>query len=192
MKKTVTISNRRSSATLIVEDFIATKGDILLMTAYGPTQEVRCFAQILGSKDGELEVYDGESRLARLNDAKSLQAMQLLHKPEYCYSALSITPCSTTTIIGENEEDCFNVFSRILDQSEFVHREWYRFVWEKVSTGIPAQVGKRICYLYSKSRIDEVVKGGLNYGGIAMPASTVDLTMNVIKNESAEREAGYA
>lgn len=181
MKKTVTISNKKSATTLIVEDFIDSPvgRDILLMTAYGPTQELRCFAQILGSKDGFLEITEGDNRILSINQAQCLQTMSIIHKPEHCYSALSIVPSTVSTIIGNSDEECYGIFSRILDQMEFVHRDWYRFVWDKVAISVTPQVGTRSCYIFTKSRIDEVVKGGLEYGGISMPAPTANLTMTV-------------
>ncbi len=181
MKKTISIQNKKASATLIVEDFIESLlgKDILFMTAYGPTQELRCFAQILGSKDGTLEINEGDTNVRRINNSQCLQTMAILQKPEHGYSALVITPTDCSTIIGTTEEECFAVFGRILDQSEFVHRDWYRFVWDQVVKKVDPAVGKRLCYQFRKAEITSSIQGGLQYGGITMPPATADLTLAV-------------
>ena len=123
MQPTISLMGQRASATIFCNNLILDNDRlIVLLSAYGPSQEVRAFAQILHDREAPLlEVPGKKSNRVALGGLVSL-----ISKMDNGYSGLYILPSKQRRlIIGNNREECFTIYSRILDQQQFVHRDWY-------------------------------------------------------------------
>jgi len=175
----ITISNDKASATvicrdLILDDSVAGARNLFYLTAYGPTQEIRAFAQILAMK-GSLECHGKEDRSINI---WSNHHLRVIPKMGEGYSGVYITPSSDSSfLIGSSKADCYQVFTRILDQREFVHRDWYEVLFNEVSTEIEPLVGNKRCWKFRGHELKPEIVNRLKYGGLKMPPATAHFTI---------------
>ncbi|MBT0663118.1 hypothetical protein KI809_02290 [Geobacter pelophilus] len=182
----ITISNDKASATvicrdLILDDSVPGARNLFYLTAYGPTQEIRAFAQILAIK-GSLECHGKEDRSTNI---WSNHPLRVIPKMGEGYSGAYITPSSDSSfLIGTSKADCYQVFTRILDQREFVHRDWYETLFNEVSMEIEPLVGNKRCWKFRTHELKSEIVNRLKYGGLKMPPATAHFTI-----EKEERHA---
>jgi len=175
----ITISNDKASATVICRDLILDESqpgarNLFYLTAYGPTQEIRAFAQILAMK-GSLEFHGKD--IKQLN-IWSNHPLRVIPKMGEGYSGIYITPSSNSSfLIGSSKADCYQVFTRILDQREFVHRDWYEALFNEVSTEIEPHVGNKRCWKFRDHELKSEIVNRLKYGGLKMPSATAYFTI---------------
>lgn len=175
----ITISNDKASATvicrdLILDDSVPGARNLFYLTAYGPTQEIRAFAQILAMK-GSLECHGKEDRLINI---WSNHPLRVIPKMGEGYSGVYITPSSDSSfLIGSSKADCYQVFTRILDQREFVHRDWYEALFNEVSMEIEPLVGNKRCWKFRAHELKSEIVNRLKYGGLKMPPATAHFTI---------------
>jgi len=178
MKK-ITIANDKASATVICQDLILDDSvpgarNIFYLNVYGPTQEIRAFAQILAMK-GALECHD--NTIGPIN-VWSSHPLRVIPKMGEGYSGAYITPSTDSSfLIGNSKEDCYQVFSRILDQREFVHRDWYEALFNEVSMEIEPLVGIKRCWKFRARELKSEIVNRLKYGGLKMPPATAHFTI---------------
>jgi len=170
----ITISNDKASATVIcrdlfLDDSVPGARNLFYLNAYGPTQEIRAFAQILAMK-GSLECHGKEDRSINI---WSNHPLRVIPKMGEGYSGVYITPSSDSSfLIGNSKEECYQVFTRILDQREFVHRDWYEALFNEVSTEIEPLVGNKRCWKFRAHELKSEIVNRLKYGGLKMPPAT--------------------
>lgn len=185
MKK-ITIANDKASASvicqdLILDDSVSGARNIFYLNIYGPTQDIRAFAQILAMK-GSLECH--ENAIGPIN-VWSSHPLRVIPKMGEGYSGAYVTPSSDSSfLIGNSKKDCYQVFSRILDQREFVHRDWYEVLFNEVSTEIEPLVGSKRCWKFRPRDLKSEIVNRLKYGGLTMPPATAHFTI-----EKEERRA---
>lgn len=175
----ITISNDKASATVICRDLILDDSEpgarnIFYLTAYGPTQEIRAFAQILAMK-GLLECHGKEGRPFNVWSKHPLRVMPKMGEG---YSGAYITPSiDSSYLVGSSKEDCYQVFTKILDQREFVHRDWYETLFNEVSMEIEPLVGNKRCWKFRSHELKSEIVNRLKYGGLKMPPATAHFTI---------------
>jgi hypothetical protein len=150
------------------------------MTAYGPSQEIRAFAQILS--DGGSRMETNEKTVNNLNYKGSLC---MIPKLDHCYSALYVIPNGIEILIGDSEEKCFGIYSRILDQKQFVHRDWYLSLFN-LAQEITPLIGSKRCFI-PVSNVEKLVIERIQIGEFEMPAPTAEICigMHLVGEEAA-------
>jgi hypothetical protein len=175
MQPTISLLGQRASATIFCNNLILDNDRLIVMlSAYGPSQEVRAFAQIL---------YDKEAPLLEIPGKKSNRIsvggpVSLIGKMDNGYSGLYILPDrQRRLIVGNNREECFTIYSRILDQQQFVHRDWYLPLFDMAELLVPL-IGNKICYRL-KENVPEEVRNRIRYGGFVFPEPTADISIEL-------------
>lgn len=174
MQPTISLLGLRASATIFSSNLILDDDRIILLSAFGPSQEVRAFAQIL---------YDREAPLLTFSDKKRERVaaggnVSLIGKMDNGYTGLYILPDrKRRLIVGNSRDECFGIYSRILDQQQFVHRDWYLPLFEMAEELTPA-IGNKKCYRYI-ANVPEEVRNRIKYGGFAFPKPTAGITVEV-------------
>lgn len=175
MQPTISILGKRASASIFCSNlFLKDDRHIAMMTAYGPTQEVRAFSQILCDNDPpQLKIPDHSDRRVRVGGP-----MRLISKMANGYSGLYILPDpESRLIIGNSQEECFAIYSRMLDQEQFVHRDWYQPLFDMAEELIP-EIGNKTIYRHIENVADEVKKL-IKYRGVYFPPPTADISVEV-------------
>ena len=164
---------------VVDRDYLVAEENVLvLLSAYGPSQEVRAFAQIL---------CDREAPLLKIPGRKGIRVspggpVSLICKMDNGYSGLYILPDrDRRLIIGNCRDECFAIYSRILDQQQFVHRDWYLPLFDLAERLVPL-IGEKMCYRL-KDNIPEEVTNRIRYGGFAFSAATASITVAVKKEK---------
>jgi hypothetical protein len=180
MQPAISLLGRRASATIFCGDLILEENRLIVyLSAYGPTQEVRAFAQIL---------CDREAPLLKIKGRKGMRVavggpMGLIGKMDNGYSGLYILPGQQRRlIVGNSREECFTIYSRILDQQHFVHRDWYRHLFDKTEEILPF-VGDRKCFRHIGNVPDEV-RSGIRDGSFVFPSPTAGIMVEVKKENT--------
>ena len=173
MSEIITLEGKRASATARVSNLIL-RGHVqaIYMTAYGPSQEIRAFAQILSDGGSRMEMNE-----KTVHNFTYKGSMRMIPKLENGYSALYIIPTGMDILIGDSQEKCFEIFSRILDQKQFVHRDWYLSLFN-LAQEITPLIGTMKCFVPVSNVEGEVLERVQN-GEFGMPAPTADLTIEI-------------
>lgn len=179
MPETVSIEGKRANATIFVSNLIKHGSQVIFLTAYGPTQEVRAFAQIL-SEGGDIETDKDRINGARLNGM-----MKVIPGLPNGYSGLYIIPTGNQYLVGDTDEECFGIFGRILDQAYFVHRDWYADL-ATLNARLEPMIGIKKCFIVAQDIVNEV-QGRVKYGAFKFPASTAQITLE--RKEEAQPSA---
>jgi len=176
MPQTISINGKRANATIFASNLIRHTSSVIFLTAYGPTQEVRAFAQIL------LEGGDIESDACNITGVSLGGIMKVIPGMPNGYSGLYVIPAGNKYIVGDTDEDCFNILSRVLDQAYFVHRDWYKEV-TGLNARLDPKIGTKKCYIMVDN-LEEEVRNRVKYGSLKFPVSTATLTIE--KQEEAK------
>lgn len=175
MQPTISLLGQRASASIFCSNLILDSDRlIVLLSGYGPSQEIRAFAQIL---------HDRESPLLEIPDKKSKRVavggtVSLIGRMDNGYTGLYILPDpKRRLIVGNSREECFTIYSRILDQQQFVHRDWYLPLFDMAELLIP-QIGYKMCYRLIEN-VPEEVRNRIRYGGFAFPEPTATIAVEV-------------
>jgi len=186
MPHTLSITGKKATATVFASNLIIDNCDLIFLTAYGPTQEIRAFAQILLEGGNMIEVTspDGSKDAKRANVAGKLSMIPQL---DHGYTAMYVFPTGMKYIVGDSEEICAAVMARILDQGYFVHRDWYSEIRKLASELIPV-VGDKKC-LVMPDGIEAEVKERISKGLFRFPATTADLTVETEQDKKAKASA---
>lgn len=171
MPQTISIRGKKASATIFCSNiFINNKRQTIFLTGYGPSQEVRAFAQLLESGEATLEAADTTFR-----NITSIGTLRIIPKFDNGYSGIYIVPAETSYVVGESEEACFGIYSRILDQHHFVHAEWYKEMFALAEVILPT-IGSMKCYRIVTG-VENEVQQRLKYGGFKFPESTATIML---------------
>jgi len=169
MPETISINGKKASATIFVSGLINHTNTVIFLNSYGPTQEVRAFAQIL-LESGNIDWDNGH-----INGAKLGGILKIIPGLANGYSALYVIPEGNKYIIGDTDQDCFNVFSRILDQAYFVHKTWYKKV-AALNARLDPSIGNKKCCIVIDN-LEEEVRNRVKFGNFKFPAVTAKLTV---------------
>jgi len=179
MQPAISLLGQRTSATIFCGDLILEENRLIVfLSAYGPTQEVRAFAQIL---------CDREAPLLKIRGRKGMRiavggSIGLIGKMDNGYSGLYIIPgCQRRLIVGNSREECFTIYSRILDQQHFVHRDWYHHLFDKAEEILPL-VGNKKCCRHIGDVEDEARKH-IRDGSFVFPSPTASIMVEVKKEK---------
>ncbi|WP_224962760.1 hypothetical protein [Geomonas subterranea] len=180
MPQTVSIEGKRANATIFASNLIKHGQSVIFLTAYGPTQEVRAFAQVL------LEGGNIETENARINGAHLGGMMKVIPGFANGYSGLYVIPTENRYLVGDTDEECHGIFARILDQAYFVHRDWYADL-ATLNARLEPVIGSKKCFIVAKDIVNEV-QGRVKYGCFKFPAITAQITIDR-KEEEAQPSA---
>ena len=175
MPQTISLIGHRAAATVVCSNLILDNDClIVLLSAYGPSQEVRAFAQILYDKEApRLQIHGNKNKPVCVGGPVSL-----IGKMDNGYSGLYLLPDpQRRLLIGNSREECFTIYSRILDQQQFVHRDWYLPLFNEAELLAP-QIGQKQCYRLLDN-VPEEVRNRIRYGGFAFPETTTSITVEV-------------
>lgn len=179
MPATISLKGKRATATVFCSNLIMKGRNVAFLTAYGPSQEVRAFAQLLTSGEAELDTEN-----TRVINTSFISNPIMIPKLDNGYTGLYLVPpLESRLVIGNSENECYGIYSRILDQQQFVHRGWYRDIFGLAKEVTP-EIGVKKCYLTIENVAHEVQQR-IRYGGFSFPASTANLEV-----ETAEKKAG--
>lgn len=182
MPQTISLEGKKATATLFVSNLIYRRlRDVVFLTAYGPSQEVRAFGQLLTEDGTTLKIPE----IVTLRVVRSEGLYRIIPNLPNGYSAIYALPFTKDYLLGDSKEECFGVFSRILDQTKFVHRDWYEELFDVVTEELPPTVGTKRCYRLAANIEKEVAKR-VETGAFRFPASTADLTLDAAKSDGAE------
>lgn len=175
----LTITNKKASATVLCMDLIADNRRVVCLCAYGPTQEVRAFAQILNL--GQDSILESEEKKG-MGQVHIFQAYcptlpQIIPKLGEGYSGLYVLPESHAYLIGNSTEECFGIFSRILDQKEFVHRNWYGELFPALTEPLEVNIGRKVCFRFHLDKVKAEIPNRVRYGGLKIPPATAHFTI---------------
>lgn len=184
----LTITNKKASATVLCKDLVAENRRVVCLSAYGPTQEVRAFAQILNlGQDSSLESEEKEgSGQVHIFQAYCPTLPRLIPKMGEGYSGLYVLPESHAYLIGNSRDECFGIFSRILDQKEFVHRDWYGELFPALTEPLEVNIGSKVCFRFHLDKVKAEIPNRVRYGGLKIPAATAHFT--IAKEEKTQGE----
>ncbi|ANA41838.1 hypothetical protein A2G06_17020 (plasmid) [Geobacter anodireducens] len=181
MPATISLKGKRATATVFCSNLIMKGRNVAYLTAYGPSQEVRAFAQLLTSGEAELETEN-----TRVINTSFLSNPIMIPKLDNGYTGLYLVPpLSSQLVVGNSEDACFDIYSRILDQQQFVHCDWYSDIF-KLAKEVTPEIGVKKCYL-TIDNVAHEVQQRIRYGGFSFPASTANLEV-----ETAEKKGGGA
>lgn len=169
MPETISIDGKRANATIFASNLIRHTNDVIFLTAYGPTQEIRAFAQIL------LEGGNIQCENTRISNAHLGGIMKVIPGMPNGYSGLYVIPTENKYLVGDTDEECFNIFARILDQAYFVHRSWYDEL-ATLNARLEPIIGTKKCFIVPNDITNEVT-GRVKYGGFKFPATTASITL---------------
>ncbi len=179
MQSNISLLGQRASATIFCSNLLLVEERLIaFLSAYGPSQEVRAFAQIL---------CDREAPLLKIPGRKGIRIsvggpVNLIARMDNGYSGLYILPDrQRRLIIGNCREECFAIYSRILDQQQFVHRDWYIPLFDTAELLLPL-IGEKMCYRIGEN-ITEEVTNRISYGEFAFPGPTASITVTVKKEK---------
>lgn len=171
----LTAVGKTASAAVRVSNLITTGMNghcILYMTAYGPTSEIRCLAQLLF----EAQHMNFDDRRLNSPRPKDGTLYRIIPKLAHGFSALYLYPTGTKYIIKASREDCFNVFSRILDQQYFAHLDWYENLFAMHANEVIPLIGNKSCFLVPDT-LTESIQKGVKSGDLPFPSPTQSLTI---------------
>jgi len=176
MQPTISLLGKRASARIFCSNLVMQDDKIiLLLSAYGPSQEVRAFSQLLCDKDAP---HMGTSECDTNRYVAIGGPIRLISKMDNGYSGLYVLPDpQKRLIVGNTREECFRIYSRILDQQQFVHRDWYQPLFDMAEEVIP-EIGNKKIYRHIEN-VPEEVRNRIKYGGFAFPDPTASLTVEV-------------
>lgn len=186
MAETISLRGKRASATIFISNLILDRTYIALLSAYGPSQEVRAFAQILFDRDAPYMEVPGK-KSCRVAPGGTVR---LISKMDNGYTGLYLIPDQDRRlIVGTSKEECFDIYSRMLDQQQFVHRDWYGPLFDLAEELAPL-VGNKTCYRYIEN-VSEEVRNRIKYGSFKFPEATASFTIetNEKKSEPTEEAA---
>ncbi len=184
----LTITNKKASATVLCKDLVAENRRVVCLSAYGPTQEVRAFAQILNlGQDSSLESEEKEgSGQVHIFQAYCPTLPRIIPKMGVGYSGLYVLPESHAYLIGNSTDECFGIFSRILDQKEFVHRDWYDELFPALTEPLEVNIGSKVCFRFHLDKVKAEIPNRVRYGGLKIPPATAHFT--IAKEEKTQGE----
>ena len=182
MQPAISLMGQRASATIFCSNLVLEEESrILLLSAYGPSQEVRAFAQILCDREAPLLKIPGRKG----NRVSVGGPFSLIVKMDNGYSGLYILPDrERRLIVGNSREECFAIYSRILDQQQFVHRDWYLPLFDMAEKLTPV-IGNKKCYRHI-GNVPEEVSNRIRFGGFAFPGPTASITVAVKKEKQKQ------
>lgn len=181
MPLTISLEGKRASATIFASNLMYRRlRDIVFLTAYGPTQEVRAFGQLLSEDGTVLKVPE----IITLRSVRCEGTYRIIPNLDNGYSAIYLLPSAKDYLLGDSKEECFEIFSRILDQTEFVHRDWYEALFELAEELVPT-VGTKKCYRLAQG-IEQEVSRRVAEGIFSFPGSTADLTIEAQNAQGAQ------
>jgi hypothetical protein len=175
----LTITNKKASATVLCQDLIADNRRVVCLSAYGPSQEVRAFAQILNLGQEttlESEEQEGGSQV-HIYHAYCPTLPRIIPKMGEGYSGLYVLPGTHAFLIGNSTEECFGIFSRILDQKEFVHRDWYAELFPVLTAPVEVSIGSKVCFRYHLDKVKAEIPNRVRFGGLKIPPATAHFTI---------------
>ncbi len=182
MPQTISLEGKKATATIFLSNLIYRRlRDVVFLTAYGPTQEVRAFGQLLTEDGTTLKIPE----IATLRAVRPEGLYRIIPNLPNGYSAIYVLPSTKDYLLGDSKEECFGIFSRILDQTKFVHREWYEELFDVVTEEIPPAVGTKKCYRLA-ANIERQVAERVETGAFRFPASTAALTLGAAELDGTE------
>ena len=193
--KTITLACKKTAATIFCTNLILyPTRHIVYLKAFGPTQEVRAFAQAFREKpelvihhDADLET--GDRLFNRVCNIEIFGNLRLIPNLGNGYMGLIIAPETRDLLIGATREECFTHFSRILDQEHFVHREWYDKLFS-LAKEVSVSIGEGVClfFPFEKGQIQRAIQEMLKWKSLSMPAPTEELTVGTTGKENQEEK----
>lgn len=183
MANHIALTGKKASATVFVSNLIVVNKQVRYLTAYGPTQEVRAFAQLLASGEAEAVIEENGVHKERIYNLSG-RDVRFVTDLGNGYSGVFIIPAADShLLIGNSQAECYNIFSLILDQQEFVHRDWYPLMFSKIAKEIPTTLGSKRCWQYHPESIPLIIAEALKWDAIMMPPTTAHLVVETMETK---------
>lgn len=181
----ISLTNNKAGARLLCTNLVI-KGarELVYLTAFGPSQEVRAFAQVLKDKNGDLDATLNGRQVSKVYSLGTNFPVRVVNLGNGHHGVLVVPEEDATRfIVGTSEPECFEIFQRHLNQEQFVHRDWHRPLFDLMPQ-IKPQIGNLLCYELNYD-INHRVKQMLAQGQFRFPDSTADLTITRHEPEAA-------
>jgi len=186
----MSITGKRAAAAVFVFSCFSDQRKVVELEAAGPSQEIRAFSQILTEGENQVEITFEDGETSHFHNMQLSGVIRIIPNWEHGYSGLYVFPAGTDYIIGENDAECHTIFSRILDQAHFVHRDWYQEI-AKLAGKLDPLVGTKKCLLMPENIADEV-QNRVKYGGFTFPEPTASLTVETEQDRKQKAQAEQA
>ena len=184
MQPTISLLGQRASASIFCSNLVLDNDRlIVLLSAYGPSQEVRAFAQILYDRDAPLLEIPGKKEQPRQVGGP----VSLIAKMDNGYSGLYILPDRTPS--SHYREQPGGMLHHLLPHPGPAAVRAPGLVSPPVRHGGvtgPPVIGNKMCYRLIEN-VPEEVRNRIRYGGFAFPEPTTDITIEVRNRQHSTR-----
>ena len=184
--KIATISNTKGGSRIICSDMVLlTNSNIAYFSGYGPSQEVRAFAQHLQKGESRLEIIDQEDG----GEIFCRYSMTSAFKIRFTtlaqgYAGISVLPDSEDVIISDTEDESRKIFYSLLSLKYFAHQDWYPALFKSLKK-LETVVGNKTGF-FNNINIENSVRMGLADGSFVFPESTESLVLEVLEDEKKD------
>lgn len=184
----LTISTRSCGARIVCDNLLVHNRRIVFLTGYGPTQEVRAFAQLLKldvQKNFAAETLTGEAIAEAPYKAETSHPVWVT-KAQDGYSLIHVLPDHDRFVLTKSEEEARTIHRRLLEQKHFVHQAWFDLLFQEMPEIKPlvGDMKARVRHLDIQKRIID----GVRAGELTFPSPTATLTVQKTGDKEEEGE----
>ncbi|AJF08270.1 hypothetical protein [Geoalkalibacter subterraneus] len=188
----LTLEGKKAGARIVCTNLVTTgRSKIVYMTGFGPAQEVRAFSHLLNLGKARLEGRSADgTEVVGMFEAQSLYNVRFTSVGE-SHFAICVAPEDTQYIAGVSQEQCREIFYRILDQNHFVHPDWYDWMFERLliqPVEVKTRVGHMVC-LQNYLNIEKEVYAGIKSGELVMPCPAASIELEVKEGNVQQEQA---
>lgn len=170
----VSLEEKKVGARIFCTNLFLDNQNVLFFTGFGPTQEVRAFAQLL-AHEGTLVVTDeAGANIERIYGARTENQIWIAKGPEG-QSLIYSLPRGTAQIFAPSEDEARTVFYRLLEQQQFVLKDWFPVLFSELPRLQPTVGSMFGCD--SMANVEARVKEGLAAQDFRFPPPTAHLVL---------------
>jgi hypothetical protein len=180
--KIITLKNNRDlGAKIVATQLINENKRICYLEGFGPSSEVRCFAQLLRKGDSDLSVPTETDQVNTIRktiipDTCDIRVVALQND----YMAILVVPSNTTYLVADTEEQLFKLFSRELDQKHFGCKVWYETIYQETMLLHPI-IGDKACRV-NNINVHDVISEKLSSNTFAIPTTEHEINIEVAED----------
>ena len=181
----LSITGSKAGARLIATDLIITeRRQVVYLSGFAPAQEARSFGHLLNLGEARLEAVSAEGdrifSQPNCSSAYNVRVQQAMGN----HMVLTVVPEDAAYIVGRLEDECREIFGRILSQKHFAHPQWYSALFDKMPR-IEPRIGGLLCYANTLN-IEKAVAEGLQTGAFTFPEPTASLELELERKDENE------
>ena len=160
--------------------------EILYITGFGPTQEVRAFAQLM-ARESEMEVVSQDGSCLVSSYGVTTKNQVWIAKGPEGQALLYSVPRHMNMIFAESEQSAKRIYNRLLEQQAFVLQSWFEYLFSELPRLTP-HVGSLFGCITHRD-IQSRVKEGLLAGEFSIPGSTASFSLKKTNEEESSAVA---